>query len=52
MDLPRFFYHARHFDLRQFAVESADGPFYFPEVPKFFTERHIAICDYYIADCD
>jgi hypothetical protein len=38
--------------LRQLAVEAADGALHFPEVSKFFTERHIAICDYYIADCD
>ena len=42
----------RHLLLGKFAVQAAEGAFHLPQVPKFFTEPHIAICDYYIAICD
>jgi len=42
----------RHLQLRQFAVEPAQGSFHLAQVPKFFTEFHIAICNYSIAICD
>ena len=45
LDQPRQLY------LREFTVQSAQRSLDFPQVPKLFTERHIAICDYYIADC-
>src|SRR5579859_1070791 len=38
--------------LRDLAAESAEGPFDFAQVPDFLTERHIAMCNHYIAICD
>jgi hypothetical protein len=38
--------------LGELAVESAECAFHLAQVPKFFTERHIAICDNTIANCD
>jgi hypothetical protein len=43
---------AGHFELGELTVESAQGALDLPQVPKFFTESHIAICDYYMAICD
>ncbi len=34
-----------HLLLREFAVEAAERAFHFPQVPEFFTESHIAICN-------
>jgi hypothetical protein len=38
--------------LGELTAEPAECAFDLPQVPKFFTERHIAICDYSIAICD
>ena len=41
-----------HFELGEVTVESAEGTLDLPQVPKFFAEPHIAICDYYMSICD
>src|ERR1017187_3083562 len=41
-----------HLELRELTVEPAERAFHFAEVAELFAELHMAICDYYIANCD
>src|SRR5262249_37256197 len=47
-----FLDQARDFELREFAVESAQGSFHLPEIAKFLAQSHIAIRNEYMANCD
>src|SRR5436190_291133 len=49
---PLFLDGPHDFLLSHLAAKTAQRPFHLPQVPKFFTEIHIADCDITIAICN